>query len=77
MFENNTSHNLISEKSIRKLTTQSICNLVDRNILFYIYMSEEVIHYKSMAPTIQSRLIKKIDWESWLKRLIAKIDQEG
>lgn len=47
--------------------------MVDKSIPSYVYMFEEVMYYKLVAPPIQKgwlhKLIQKIDCKVWPRRL--------
>ena len=40
-------------------------------------MSKEAMYYKPVALPIEYRLIEKVDYRGWFKRLISNVDQEG
>lgn len=67
------SYNSISEQSAKRLTIKIVCISIGRNIPFYVHISEEIMYHKPVVLPVQCKLIKKIDWEGWLKRLTKKI----
>ncbi len=64
MLKSGIPYNLISRQSTRKLTTRILSILVDRNISFYICMSEEATYHIPVASAIQPRLMKKVNEKS-------------
>ena len=42
-------------------------------MLFYIYISKEVVYNKQIALPILCKLIEKVDWEILLKILVEKV----